>query len=43
MGQKKLYRIWVRTYFGKWSLGRPRKWEDNIKMQLGEIGWEDGR
>jgi hypothetical protein len=26
---------------GKRPLGRPRrKWEDNIEMDLGEIGWE---
>jgi hypothetical protein len=26
---------------GKRSLGRPGcRWEDNIKMDLGEIGWE---
>jgi hypothetical protein len=27
---------------GKRPLGRPRhKWEDNIRMGLREIGWED--
>jgi len=26
---------------GKRQLGRPRhRWEDNIRMGLGEIGWE---
>jgi hypothetical protein len=24
---------------GKGPLGRPRRWEDNIKMDLREIGW----
>jgi hypothetical protein len=27
---------------GKRPLGRPRrKWEDNIKMELREVGWGD--
>jgi len=31
------YRIWV----GKPEENRPRrKWEDNIKMDLQEVGWE---
>jgi hypothetical protein len=34
------YRILVETRQGKRPLGRPkRKWEDNIKMDLREIGW----
>jgi hypothetical protein len=37
------YRILVGTQEGKRPLGRPRRrWVDNIKMDLGEIGW-DGR
>jgi hypothetical protein len=36
-------RILVRKPEGKRPLGRPRRrWVDNIKMDLGEIGW-DGR
>jgi len=32
----------VRKPEGKRPLGRPRRrWEDNIKMDLREIGWED--
>jgi len=28
---------------GKRSLGRPRRrWEDNIKMDLQEVGWDRG-
>ena len=28
----------------KWPLGRPRRrWEDNIKMDLREVGGEDAR
>jgi hypothetical protein len=27
---------------GKWSLGRMRSWEDNIKMDLAKICCEDG-
>jgi hypothetical protein len=34
-----VYRVLVRRLEGKRSLGRPRRrWEDNIKMDLGEIG-----
>jgi hypothetical protein len=34
------YRILVGKPKGKRPLGRPRsKWEDNIKMDLREIGW----
>jgi hypothetical protein len=37
------YRILVEKPEGKRPLGRPRRrWVDNIKMDLGEIGW-DGR
>jgi hypothetical protein len=41
MGEKRnAYRILVGKPEGKRSLGRPRrKWEDNIKMDLREIGW----
>jgi hypothetical protein len=34
------YRVLVGKPEGKITLGRPsRKWEDTIKMDLGEIGW----
>jgi hypothetical protein len=34
------YRILVRRPEGRRSLGRPRRrWEDNIKMDLQEVGW----
>jgi hypothetical protein len=34
------YRLLVREPEGKKLLGRPRRrWEDNIKMDLKEIGW----
>ena len=37
----KLYRVLMRKPEGKRPLGRPRhKWEDNIKMDLQELGWE---
>jgi len=33
------YRVLVQRPEGKTSLGRPRcRWEDNVKMDLGEIG-----
>jgi hypothetical protein len=35
------YRILVGKPRGKRPLGRPRcRWVDNIKMDLGEIGWD---
>jgi hypothetical protein len=34
-----VYRVWVGRPEGKSLLGRPRhRWEDNIKMELREIG-----
>jgi hypothetical protein len=41
-GEKRnAYRILVGNLEGKRSLGRPRrKWVDNIKMDLREIGWD---
>jgi hypothetical protein len=41
MGDKRnAYRILVREPEGKRPLGRPRRrWEDNIKTDLREIGW----
>jgi hypothetical protein len=40
MGEgRDVYRIWVRRPEGRKPLGRPRRrWEDNIKMDLREIG-----
>jgi hypothetical protein len=35
------YRVLVRKTEGKRPLGRPRRrWVDNIKMDLREIGWD---
>jgi hypothetical protein len=44
MGEtRNAYRILVGKPEGKRPLGRPRhRWVDNIKVDLGEIGW-DGR
>jgi hypothetical protein len=41
MGEKRnAYRIFVGKLEGKKPLGRPRRrWGDNIKMDLREIGW----
>jgi hypothetical protein len=38
--KRRSYRILVRKSQGKRSLGRPRRrWVDNIKMDLREVGW----
>jgi hypothetical protein len=44
MGEtRNAYRILAGKPEGKRPLGRPRRrWVDNIKMDLGEVGW-DGR
>jgi hypothetical protein len=44
MGEKKnAYRVMVRKPEGRIPLERPRhRWEDNIKMDLEEAGWENG-
>jgi hypothetical protein len=43
MGAKRsTYRLLVRKPEGKRPLGRPRcRWVDNIRMDLGEVGWGD--
>jgi hypothetical protein len=39
-GKMNAYRIWVGNPVGKRPLGRPRRrWVDNIKMDLREMGW----
>jgi hypothetical protein len=42
-GEKRnAYRLWVGKPEGKRPLGRPRRrWVDNIRMDLGEVGWGD--
>ena len=41
MGERRgVYRVSVRNPEGKRTLGRPRRrWEDNIKMDLQEVGF----
>jgi hypothetical protein len=40
MGKRGAYRILVGRPEGRRPLGRPRRrWEDNIKMNLQEVGW----
>jgi hypothetical protein len=43
MGEKRnAYRLLVGKPEGKRPLGRPRRrWVDNIRMDLGEMGWVD--
>jgi hypothetical protein len=43
MGEKRnAYRLSVGKPEGKRPLGRPRRmWVDNIRMDLGEVGWGD--
>jgi hypothetical protein len=42
MGEERgAYRILVGRTEGRRPLGRPRhRWEDNIKMNLQEVGWD---
>jgi hypothetical protein len=42
-GEKRnAYRLLVEIPEGKRPLGRPRRrWLDNIRMDLGEVGWDD--
>jgi hypothetical protein len=42
-GEKRnAYRLLVGKPEGKRPLGRPRRrWVDNIRMDLGEVGWSD--
>jgi hypothetical protein len=44
MGEKRnAYRLFVGKSEGKRPLGRPRRrWVDNIRMDLGEVGWCNG-
>ena len=40
---KKAYRVLVRKPEGKRPLGKPRRrWEDNIKVDLREVGFDPG-
>jgi hypothetical protein len=43
MGEKRnAYRLLMGKSEGKRPLGRPRRrWVDNIRMDLGEVGWGD--
>jgi hypothetical protein len=39
-GEENVYRLLVGKGEGKRLLGRPRcRWVDNIRMDLGEVGW----
>jgi hypothetical protein len=41
MEKKNAFKVLVGKPDGKRPLGRPRRrWIDNIKMDLGEMGWE---
>jgi hypothetical protein len=40
--KRNAYRLLVEKLEGKKPLGRPRlKWVNNIRMDLGEVGWGD--
>jgi hypothetical protein len=40
--KRNAYRLLVRKPEGNRPLGRPRRrWVDNIRMDLGEVGWGD--
>jgi hypothetical protein len=40
--KRNAYRLLVRRLEGKRPLGRPRRrWVDNIRVDLGEVGWGD--
>ena len=42
-GRRGVYRVVVGKHEGKRTLGRHRRrWEDNIKMVLQEVGWGHG-
>jgi hypothetical protein len=43
MGEKRsAYRLLVGKPEGKRPVGRPRRrWVDNIRLDLGEVGWSD--
>jgi hypothetical protein len=39
--ERRVYKVLVGKHKGKRLLGRPRhRWEDGIRMDLREIGWE---
>jgi hypothetical protein len=41
-GEENVYKLLVGKPEGKRPLGRPRhRWVDNIRMDLGEVGWGD--
>jgi hypothetical protein len=44
IGERRVvYRVLVGRFEGKRPFGRPRRrWEDNIKMNLQEVGWKAG-
>jgi hypothetical protein len=42
VGEEELYRLLLGKPEGKSPLGRPRRrWVDNIRIDLGEVGWGD--
>jgi hypothetical protein len=44
MERRGVYSVLVRKPEGKRPLGRPRRrWEDNVKMDLQEVGWGHGQ
>jgi hypothetical protein len=41
-GRRTRIGYWWESQSGKWPLRRPKhRWVDNIKVDLGEVGWSD--
>jgi hypothetical protein len=41
--ERKVYKVLVGKFKGKRPFGRPKcRWEDGLRMDLGEIGWGFG-
>jgi hypothetical protein len=41
VGDREYFQILAGKPFARCPLGRPRRWEDNIKLGRSEVGYED--